>query len=111
MASHSLTARDVEIFLGSRGADSCADSCRRHYGALRRRRRRLLWHTYGEVAALLRYSDLARATRNLLDRNRVACGGSVHRTSCERQGAQRTTPGCECTVSSAARCGGGIDVR
>jgi len=75
-----------------RRAHPGTDHCRRHHRALRRRRRRLLWHQTLRNPALLCHSHLARPTRHLLDRHRMARCRPLHRTPGQRQGAQVPEP-------------------
>ena len=77
-ASHALDAGDAEVLLGGGGVDRRPGRPGRGHRPLRRRRRWLLRHPAGAMAALRGDPHLAHAARHLLDRDRLAGDRAVH---------------------------------
>ena len=74
-----LAAISREVLLGRLRSHPSPDSSRHRGGSLRRGWRRLLRCQAGGNPALQHRADVAHAAGDLLDRHRVAGGGSLHR--------------------------------
>src|SRR5262249_41848917 len=83
-----------------------ADLGRRYRRALRRGRGRLIRHPAVPVVAVQPDTDVACATRTLLDRDLVAGGRALYPASSQRRRAKRTEAGRECALRCSARCRG-----